>query len=151
MRHFGRRRLVVMITAFASTIGLPVIAQTYPAKPIRLIVPFAPGGGTDIVARTVAQKIGASLGQTVVVDNRAGAGGIIGMELVAKSQPDGYTLLLGSAGPLSIHPSLYAKLPYDSQRDFAPVTLLTIMPFVLVVHPSVGANNVAELIALAKS
>lgn len=126
-------------------------AQTYPSKPIRFVVPFAPGGGSDLVARTVAAKITEALGQPVIVDNRAGAAGTIGADIAAKSPPDGHTLLLGSNGPLAINPSLYAKLPYDASRDFAPVSLVTVMPFVLVVHPSLPVKSLKELVALAKA
>jgi tripartite-type tricarboxylate transporter receptor subunit TctC len=126
-------------------------AQGYPAKPIRFIVPFAPGGGTDILARLLAQRMAEPLGQPVIVDNRGGAGGVIGAELVAKSPPDGYTLMLGSPGPLTINPNLQQRLPYDPQRDFAPVTLATISPFVLVVHPSLPVHSVKELLALARA
>ena len=124
-------------------------AQTYPTKPVRFIVPFAPGGGTDITGRAIAQKLSEALGKPVVVDNRGGAGGVIGADIVAKSVPDGYTLLLGSPGPLTINPNLQ-KLPYDTLRDFAPVSLATISPFMLTVHPGVGVSSVKELIALAK-
>jgi tripartite-type tricarboxylate transporter receptor subunit TctC len=126
-------------------------AQTYPSKPVRLIVPFVPGGGTDLVARTLAQKLTEAWGQTFVVENRGGAGGVIGADLVAKSPPDGYTLLLGSPGSLTINPNLNPKMPYDSLRDFAPVSLATISPFVLSVHPSLPVKNVRELIAFARS
>ena len=126
-------------------------AQTYPAKPLRFVVPFAAGGGSDLVARTVAAKLSETLGNTVVVDNRAGAAGSIGAEIVAKSPPDGHTLLLGSSGPLSINPSLYVKLPYDASRDFAPVALVTIMPFLLVTHPALPVRSVKDLVALAKT
>jgi tripartite-type tricarboxylate transporter receptor subunit TctC len=126
-------------------------SQTYPTKPVRLIVPFAPGGGTDLVARSIAVRLGDAFGQPVVVDNRAGAGGVIGADLVAKSQPDGYTLLMGTPGPLTINPNLSARVPYDPARDFAPISLATISPFVLVVHPGVNAANVKELLALARA
>ena len=126
-------------------------AQTYPSKPIRFVVPFAAGGGSDLVARTVAAKLTESLGQSVIVDNRTGAAGSIGADIASKSPPDGHTLLLGSNGPLAINPSLYAKLPYDAARDFAPVSLVTIMPFLLVVHPALPVKSVRELVALAKS
>lgn len=125
-------------------------AQNYPAKPIRLIVPFGPGGGTDLIARTLSARLTEALGQSVVVDNRAGAGGVIGADLVAKALPDGYTLMMGTPGPLTINPALLAKLPY-ALTDFAPVTLTTISPFMLVVHPSVPAKSVKELIALAQA
>jgi len=124
--------------------------QDYPAKPIRVVVPFPPGGGTDLMARTVVQKLGESLGATIVIDNRGGAGGTIGTELVAKSPPDGYVLLVVSASH-AINPGLYRKLPYDSVRDFTPVTMLTSGPGLLVVHPSVPVRTVKEFIALARS
>lgn len=126
-------------------------AQTYPTKPIRLIVPFAPGGGTDMLGRSIAQKLGESWGQTVVVDNRAGGGGNIGTDMVAKSPPDGYSLLMGYVGNLAINPFLFKNLPYDSVRDFAPITLAATAPNVLVAHPSVTAGSVKELVALAKA
>lgn len=127
------------------------VAQPYPTKPLRLVIPFAPGGGTDLVGRTIATGLPASLGQNVVVENRGGAGGVIGAELVAKSPPDGYTLVLGSSGPLTINPNLNPKMPYDSLRDFAPISLATISPFILVVHPSLPVKNVKELIAFARA
>ena len=139
--------LIVATCITASTVG----AQTYPTKPLRFIVPFAPGGGTDITGRLIALKLSEALGKPVVVDNRGGAGGVIGADLVAKAVPDGYTLLLGSPGPLTINPNLQAKMPYDTLRDFAPVSLTTISPFMLTVHPSVNATNVKELIALVKA
>lgn len=126
-------------------------AKDYPARPIRLIVTFTPGGPTDIVARAVGQKLSEAWGQTVVVDNRPGAGGNIGMDLVAKSPADGYTLVLGSFGPMIISPFVYSKLPYDTVKDFAPITLGATSWFFLVVHPSVPAQSVKELIAFAKS
>jgi tripartite-type tricarboxylate transporter receptor subunit TctC len=133
-----------------SLIASPAFTQQYPSKPIRLVVPFAPGGGTDIVARTVAQKLTESLGQTVVVDNRAGANGIIGTDLAAKSKPDGYTLLITIASH-SINATLYPKLPYDTNADLAPVSLLAEYPFVITVHPSVPAATVKQFIAFAKA
>jgi tripartite-type tricarboxylate transporter receptor subunit TctC len=131
--------------------ALPAVAQTYPSKPVRLIVPQPPGGGADIVARMIAQKLSEQLGQQVVVDNRAGAGGIVGTELVARAQPDGYTLLIGITGSLTINPNLYKNLPYKPIEDFEPISLAVMTPYLLVVHASVNANNVTELIALAKS
>ena len=125
--------------------------QAYPAKPVRLIAPFAPGGPTDIVARVVSQRLGQQLGQTVVVDNRASAGGAIGCEIAAKSAPDGYTLLLGSSGNLAVAPSLSLRLPYDPARDFQPITQTTSGPQIMVVHPLVAAKSVQEFIALAKA
>lgn len=126
------------------------LAQSYPARPVRFIVPFGTGGAADITARVVAQKLSDSLGQSFVIDNRTGAGGIIGAELAAKSPPDGYTLVLGSFGTHVANPSLHKKLPYDPITDFMPISLVAMVPSVLVVHPSVGAKTVAELIAIAK-
>lgn len=126
-------------------------AQTYPVKPVRLIVPFAAGGGTDLVARTLAQRLTESLGHTFVVENRGGAGGVIGAEIVAKSPPDGYTLVMGSPGPLVINPNMNAKMPYDAQRDFAPISLATISPFVLTVHPVLPVKNLKDFIAFART
>ncbi|MBI4203806.1 MAG: tripartite tricarboxylate transporter substrate binding protein [Betaproteobacteria bacterium] len=140
--------LLFWLLAFGSTLAA---AQSYPTRAIRIIVPFAAGGGTDIVARTVGAKLGEGFGQTVIVDNRAGAAGAIGTELAAKSAADGYTLLLGSNGPLAISPGLHAKLPYDPLRDFAPVAHITTMPFLMVVHPSLPVRSVKDLIALAKA
>ena len=130
--------------------ALEASRQAYPTKPIRFIIPFVPGGGTDITGRTIAQKLSETFGKPVVVDNRPGAGGVIGADLVAKAVPDGYTILLGSPGPLTINPNLQPKMPYDTLRDFAPVSLATISPFMLVVHPGLASSNVKELIALAK-
>ena len=124
--------------------------QEYPAKPIRVVVPFPPGGGTDFMGRVIMQRVGEGLGATVVIENRGGAGSSIGTDIVAKSPADGYTLLIVS-GAHAINPSIYPKLPYDSVRDFAPVTMFTSGPGLLVVHPSVPAKSVKELIALAKA
>ncbi len=126
-------------------------AADYPLKPIRLIVPFAAGGGNDAVARTIAQRLSAGLGQQVVVDNRAGAGGVVGAELAAKSAPDGYTLFLGGVGSHAINPSVHRNLPYDPVKDFAPISLVASAPLILVVHPSVAAKSLEEFIALAKA
>lgn len=137
---------------FTSLLVSTAMAQpSYPTKPVRLIVPFAPGGPSDIIGRLVGQKLADGLGQSVVADNRGAAGGIVGFELAARAAPDGYTLLLGSAGGLTMNPSLYLKLPYDPQRDYAPVTQLTIGPNLMCVHPSVAAKSVQEFIALAKA
>ncbi|MCC6534229.1 MAG: tripartite tricarboxylate transporter substrate binding protein [Burkholderiales bacterium] len=132
-------------------IALSGQAQSYPVKPVRLVIPFAAGGGTDLVARAIAQRLSESIGQPVIAENRAGAGGVIGAEHVAKAAPDGYTLLLGSPGPLTINPNLRSKVPYEALKDFAPITLATISPFVLVVHPSVPAKSVKDLIAIARA
>ena len=126
-------------------------AQNYPAKPIRLVLPYPPGGGTDVIARPLAQKLTENLGQQVIVDNRGGAGGNIGMELVAKSPPDGYTLLFALTAQYAVNPSLYPKLAYDPARDYAPISLLANAPYLLVVHPSLPAKSVAGLIALVKA
>jgi tripartite-type tricarboxylate transporter receptor subunit TctC len=149
-----KNRTTVLVLSSAVLASLPLgaaNAQTYPAKSIRFIVPFSPGGGADIIARAVGQKLAESLGQQVIIDNRTGAAGIIGMEAAAKSPPDGYTIVLGQTGPNSINPSLYDKLPYDALKDFAPITETTSYPYILVVHPSVPVRNIRELIALAKA
>ncbi len=124
---------------------------SYPSKTIRLVVPLVAGGPTDILARLIAYPLGEKLGQQVVVDNRAGAGGNIGAEMVAKSPPDGYTLFMGTSGPISINISLYPKIGYDPLRDFAPIILAASAPFAVVVHPSIPASNIRQLIALAKA
>lgn len=128
-----------------------VTAQTYPAKPIRLIVPFAPGGPNDVIGRVVAQKLSELLGQTVVVDNRAGAGGAVGTALVGTAAPDGYTILISGTSSLAINPSLYKTLPYDPLKDFAPVSLVGTAPSLLVMNPSVPVKTVKDLIALARA
>ena len=128
-----------------------VVAQAYPAKPVRLVVPFPPGGPADSVARVLAQKLTDAIGQPVVVDNRAGATGTIGAGIVAKSAPDGYTLLLGTSNELAMSPGLFEKLPYDPTRDFSPVSNVINFPNILVVHPQLPAQNVAQLVALARS
>jgi tripartite-type tricarboxylate transporter receptor subunit TctC len=122
----------------------------YPNRPVRAVVPFAPGGAVDIVARLTAQKLGEALGQTVVVDNRSGAGGTVGTDIVAKARPDGYTLLIGSMG-VAVNAVLYPKLPYDTLKDLAPITMLAEQPNIIVVHPAVPAKSVRDLLALAKA
>ncbi len=126
-------------------------AQAYPTKPIRMIVAYPPGGGTDIVGRMVAQKLAKNFGQTVVIDNRGGAAGSIGSEIAARSAPDGYTILMGNVAPNAINVSLYAKLAYDPVRDFEPVSLVASTPNILVVHPSLAVKTVADLVALARA
>jgi tripartite-type tricarboxylate transporter receptor subunit TctC len=141
----------IAITLVVAIASLPcALAQNYPNHAIRLVVPSSPGGGTDIVGRILAQKLSEQLGQQVVVDNRAGAGTIIGNDAVAKSAPDGYTLLVGLS-TLAINPSMYAKLPYDALRDFAPISQAVSSPNMLTLHPSVPAKTVKELIALARA
>lgn len=140
------------IFAAVMTAGIsPVMAQPYPAKPVRIVVPFPAGGNADIFARAFAQKLGEATKQTPIVDNRAGAAGIIGTQFVAKSPADGYTLLFGTTGTHTTNPAVYAKLPYDPVKDFAPVSNFADSPFLLVVHPSVPANTLQGLVALAKS
>ncbi|HEY9530490.1 MAG TPA: tripartite tricarboxylate transporter substrate-binding protein, partial [Burkholderiales bacterium] len=125
-------------------------AQDYPSRPIRLIVPFAPGGATDIPARLVAPKLSDALGQPVVVENRPGAGGIIGIEAAARSQPDGYTMLVATNGELVMNPSIYPKLPYDPFKDFIPVSIMVESPMLLVVPASSPFNSLGDIIAAAK-
>lgn len=144
MRHLARTALAFSLTSAAA-------AAQYPDRPVRVIVPFAAGGGADIVARQVFQGVSQALGQPFVIENRGGAGGIIGTDAVAKAAPDGYTLLLGQSGPNAINPSVYNKLPYDARRDFAPVTQLTRYPYVIAVKKSLPPNTLAELIALAQA
>jgi tripartite-type tricarboxylate transporter receptor subunit TctC len=144
-------RAFAALFAAASICAPPVAAQTYPSKPIRMIVPYTPGGSTDIVARVVGQKLGEALRAQVVIDNRPGAGGNIGVEAAAKSAPDGYTLVMGHIGTFAVNPALYAKLPYDPVRDFAPISLAAIVPNLLVVHPSLPVKSVKDLIALSRS
>ena len=139
------------IAALLAVFAQNAFAQAYPTHSIRLVVPFPAGGTTDILARAAAQKLSESLGQAVVVDNRPGAAGNIGADLVAKSAPDGYTLLMGTVGTHAINPSLYAKMPYDHVKDFVPVVLVAGVPNVLAVYPAFPVNSVAELIALAKA
>jgi len=126
-------------------------AQPYPSRPIRLVVPFPPGGSTDILSRALGQKLAEGLGQPVVIDNRPGAGGSIGSEAAAKAAPDGYTLVMGQLGPLAVSPAIYKNLPYDPVKSFAPVSLMAIVPSVLVVNPQVPAASAAELIAYARA
>ena len=147
MRKTPLASLTVAAMAFGAT---QVPAQTYPAKPVRMIVPYAAGGGADIVGRLIAQKLGDGWGHTVVVDNRPGASGNIGTEIVARAPADGYTLLL--VGPNhTVNSSLYSKIPFDPVRDFAPVSVVTSAPYLLLVNPAVGVNTVGDLITLAKS
>jgi tripartite-type tricarboxylate transporter receptor subunit TctC len=143
-------RAVMVGLLFAMTAPF-VHAQAWPSKPIRIVVPFAPGGPADLMPRLIGPKLTEAWGQPVVVENKPGAGGNIGMDTVAKSAPDGYTLVIGPNGNLVVNPHLYANLPYDVTKDFAPVTLLATFSNVLVVNPEVPAKTVAELIALAKA
>ena len=151
MRYHSITMLKFLIVMLASTCALAAHAQTYPNKPVRIVVPFPAGGGVDLTARTVGQKLTEYLGQQVVIDNRAGAAGTIGAEHVAKSAPDGYTLLVAGPGSVAVAPLLFPKLGYNPLKDLAPITMLVTMPYIIVAHPSVPAKNAAELIALAKA
>jgi tripartite-type tricarboxylate transporter receptor subunit TctC len=143
---------VKSLLALAASLFLSLAhAQSYPAKPIRIIVPYAPGGTSDILARQIGPKLTAAWGQPVIVENKPGANGNVGADFVAKSAPDGYTLLLTDLGGLVISASVYPKLPFDPAKDFSPVVMVSYSPHVLAVHPSVKATNVKELIALAKA
>jgi tripartite-type tricarboxylate transporter receptor subunit TctC len=143
---------VLKVLAFATlAISAAAHAQVYPSKPIRMIVAYPPGGGTDIVGRMLAQKLGETLGQAVVVENRGGASGNIGTEVAARAAPDGYTVLMGNVAPNAINLNLFKNLPFDPVADFAPVSLVASTPNILVVYPSTPARTVKEVIALAKS
>lgn len=145
-------RRIALALAFATAITAGVArGDEYPSRPIRLIVPYAAGGAADAVARIIAKHVGESFGQPIVIENRGGAGAIIGTDLVNKSDPDGYTLLLGQSGPISINPAVYKNLPYDPLKDFAPITLTTSFPYIMVVNPKLGVKTVQEFVALAKS
>ncbi len=147
MHSISKFFLATLVTAYALAAG----AQNYPTKPVRIVVPFPAGGGVDLTARTVGQKLTDYLSQQVVIDNRAGAAGTIGAEHVAKSAPDGYTLLVAGPGSVAVAPLLFPKLGYNPLKDLAPITMLVTMPYIIVAHPSVPAKNAAELIALAKT
>src|SRR4051812_26856625 len=142
------RRFLFALLVFAAS---PALAQIYPSRPVRLVVPFAPGGSADLVARLIGQKLGDTWGQQVIVENKGGGSGMIGNDFVAKSAPDGYTLTVGTMGPFSENPAIFDKMPYDPVRDFAPITLTGIASHVLVANPQVPVRTVGELIALAKA
>lgn len=145
-------RSFALLALLAALLPLGARAQAdYPHKPIRMVVPFAPGGASDFVARIIVHRLGEILGQQIVVDNRAGASGNIGMEAAAKAAPDGYTIFLGNIGTIAINPGIFRTMPVDTQRDFIAVTLVSEVPSILVAHPSVAAANVAELVALARA
>ena len=141
----------IALAVLCAGAAAPACAQGYPARPVRLIVPYPPGGGTDIFARLVGVKLNETLGQPVVVEQRPGAAGVIGADVAAKSAPDGYTLVIGQASNLAINLSLMKKLPYDPARDFAPITLVATSPNLLVVHPSLPVRGIKDLVALAKT
>jgi tripartite-type tricarboxylate transporter receptor subunit TctC len=147
---FMNKSPLILMSVALTLIAQAGVAQNYPTRPIRIVVPFPPGGSTDLVARVVGQKMAESWGQQVVIDNRGGANGMIGCDVVAKANPDGYSTVLGTIGPMAINASLY-KMPYDIVKDFAPVTYTANVANVLVVNPSVPAKNVKELIEAAKS
>lgn len=153
MKSLLSKPLVVAALAAASLLSLTgtALAQAWPSKPVRIVVPFAAGGTTDVVARIVGQKLGELWGQSVVIENRGGAGGNIGADAVAKSAPDGYTILMASGSIFTVNPTLYKKMPFDAQKDFIPVTNVAVGPMLVVTHPSVPASNIKELIALAKA
>lgn len=130
---------------------LPANAQTYPTKPIRLVVPYPPGQGTDVMSRAVGERLAERLGQPIIIDNRPGAGGNIGTDHVAKTAPDGYTLLMGTNATHAMNPSLYSNIPFDPVRDFSPVILVGTLPLMLVAHPAVSANSVKEVLELARA
>ena len=143
--------------AFLAALAVPLciftsaLAQPYPVKPVRMVLPYPPGGGSDTIARPLAQKMSEGLGQQVIVENRGGANGNIGMELAARAAPDGYTIVFALTAQLAVNPNLYSKVPYDPVRDYSPITLLGAGGYILVVHPSLPAKSVKELIALAKA
>jgi tripartite-type tricarboxylate transporter receptor subunit TctC len=150
MYTIKRRDLIIFSIAATTMVPAAHAADTYPSRPIRLIVPYPPGGGTDIVGRVLGEKLSASLGQPIIVDNRGGAGGVLGTEIVAKAVPDGYTLLLVPTSHV-INPSIYAKLPYDTAKDFAPITMVASAPILMAVNPRVLAETVRSFVEAAKA
>jgi len=151
LRRTRLRRALLCLLALPGLLAGAAQAQDYPARPVKLVVPFAPAGGNDVFARLLAQRLSEAWKQQVIVENRPGAGGNIGSEFVAKAPADGYTLLLGHTGTLAINPSLYAKMTVDPQRDFAPASLIASTPLVLVVHPQLPVQSVTELLAAARA
>jgi len=140
-----------LVLLAASLLASPAFAQTWPARPVTFIVPFAPGGGTDISARTLAARLTQKWGQSVIVENRGGAGGLLGADVVAKAKPDGYTMLIANVGITSINPALYTKMPYNADTAFTPISLVCELPFVLMASPAFPPNSVRELIAYSKA
>ena len=143
--------LAVVLTLAAPFAAWSARANDYPSHPIKLIVPYAPGGGADAVARIIAKRVSETIGQPIVIENRGGAGSIIGTEMVKKADADGYTLLLGQSGPISINPAVYKDLPYDPERDFAPITMTTAYPYILVVNAKLPVQTLQAFVALVKS
>ena len=143
-------RVALLVAAVVLAAAMPALAQDYPNRPIRFIVPYPPGGGTDVVARIMSEALAADLGQPIIIDNRGGAAGNVGTDIAAKAPADGYNILF-TLSSHTINPKLYDKLPFDVEKDFVPISLAAMIPQILVVHPSVPANNVKELIALAKA
>src|SRR5262245_35170728 len=141
----------VMLALVATCAADAAHADEYPSRPIRIVVPYAPGGGADTVARIVAKRVGETIGQTVVIENKGGAGSIIGTELVAKAAPDGYTLLLGQSGPISINPAVYKSLPYDPVKDLTPISMTNSYPYVLIVNAKLPVSTLKEFIELGRS
>ena len=148
----GRRRALGLASVLALGAGwAPARAADFPTKPLKIVVPYAPGGGADSVARIVAKRVSETIGQPIVIENKGGAGAILGTEQVARAEPDGYMLLLGQSGPISINPAVYKSLPYDPVKDFAPITMTTAYPYMLVVNAALPAKTLAEFVALAKA
>ena len=149
------RKFILVAMACIATISSMAFAQgsgeAFPSRPVTIVVPFPPGGGTDAGARLIAQKLSVKWGQSVIVENKAGASGMLGSEYVSRAKPDGYTLLIGNVGTLSINPSLYKKMPYDWEKAFSPISMIAELPYVLLVTPSFPANSTKELIAIAKA
>ena len=145
----GALKFSLMIAIAASSVM--ALAQSFPDRPVTIVVPFPPGGGTDAGARLIAQKLSTRWGQSVIIDNKAGAAGMVGSEYVSRAKPDGYTLLIGNIGTFSINPSLYKKMPYDSEKAFVPVSMIAELPYFLLVTPTLKANNIKEFIAFAKA
>ncbi|HKU70665.1 MAG TPA: tripartite tricarboxylate transporter substrate binding protein [Burkholderiales bacterium] len=144
------KKALAVLALVAATVSGAALGQPYPSKPIRVVVPYPPGGGTDLLARSIAPRLSDKEGQSIAVDNRSGANGMIGGEIVAKSPPDGYTLLLATSAEVALNAAVYEKMPYNPEREFAPIMLLANSPLVLAVHPALPAKNVKEFIALAK-
>ena len=150
MKTFLHSILVVLLVAAGAAAWQPAHAQSYPTKPVRLVIPYPPGGGTDTIMRSFVQYFSVRLGQQVIIDNRGGAGGSIGMEATARAKPDGYTIVAGLTAQLAVNPALYKKLPYDPIKDFAPITLFADGPYLLVVHPSLPVKSVQKFVEFAR-